>query len=189
MMKHIEKTDISFDISELCNGLSQVLEICDWHPDHNQIGITHSLGNGANQSWYDATGSLEYQWGNDAFDENGQLRKSTRKRSEHEFVTFVSEFDHTIWKQVYDVLSTRYKLGRIRLMRSKPKSCLSWHKDSEKRLHIPIITNPGARLVIEDAANHLIADGSVYIADTTKSHTAFNAGLEPRIHFVACILD
>jgi hypothetical protein len=188
-MKHIEKIDIGFDIAELLTGLSQILEICDWHPHHNQIGLTHSLGHDATASWHDATGSLEYEWGNDAFDENGQLRKSTKKRSERDFVTFVSEFNHTVWKQVYDQLSARYTLGRVRLMKSKPKSCLSWHRDSEKRLHIPVITNIGARLVIEDTANHLMADGSVYIADTTKYHTAFNAGLDARIHFVACVLD
>ena len=61
--------------------------------------------------------------------------------------------------------------------------------DTEKRLHIPIITNPGAHLVIEDTANHLPADGTVYIADTTKYHTAFNSGLDDRIHLVACLLD
>ena len=45
------------------------------------------------------------------------------------------------------------------------------------------------QLGIEDTANHLPADGTVYIADTTKYHTAFNSGLDDRIHLVACLLD
>jgi Aspartyl/Asparaginyl beta-hydroxylase len=188
-MQHVDIIDIKFDINELLVGLDQVLQICDWHEDHNQIGLTHSLDQDTAGAWYDATGSLTYAWGKDAFDENGNLRTNLRTRSEQDFTRFVQEFSHTVWQDVYNKLSHRYRLGRVRLMRSRPKSCLSWHTDNEMRLHIPLITNPGARLVIEDSANHLVADGSVYLADTTKFHTAFNAGLQPRIHLVACVLD
>jgi archaellin len=132
---------------------------------------------------------LLYKWGSDAFDADGQLKKQDNPKIESDFKFFVKEFSHTIFEDVHNQLSSRYKLGRIRLMNSRTRTCLSWHTDSEKRLHIPIITNPGARLVIEDAANHLPADGSVYLADTTKYHTAFNSGTENRIHLVACILD
>ena len=189
VMQHVDIIDIKFDIKELLIGLDHVLNICDWHEDHNQIGITHSLDHNTAGAWYDATGSLTYSWGKDAFDGKGNLRAVERTRSESDFSKFVQEFNSTIWRNVYDDLSKRYKLGRVRLMRSRPKSCLSWHVDNEMRLHIPLITNPGARLVIEDHANHLIADGSVYLADTTKFHTAFNAGLQHRIHLVACVLE
>ena len=188
-MKHVEILDFTFDADMLRRGLETILSICDWHPNHNQIGITQSIGPNATASWYNAAGSLIYKWGDDPFDTEGKLKKIDIVRAESDFSYFVNEFSSTVFKDVYDVLAKKYKLGRVRLMKSKPKSCLSWHTDSEKRLHIPIITNLGAKLVIEDEANHLEANGSVYLADTTRYHTAFNAGMEDRIHLVACILD
>jgi len=187
-MADLTKLDLKFDLSDLLGGLEQVLSICDWHPDHRQIGITHALAPDTTAAWHDATGSLTYRWGPDHMDEHGQLRRQEIVRKESDFTNFVSEFEHTVWRHVYDQLSARYQLGRIRLMLSRPKTCLSWHRDHERRIHIPRITNQGARLVIEDTAHHLPADGSVYLANTTLHHTAFNSGLEPRIHMVACML-
>ena len=47
------------------------------------------------------------------------------------------------------------------MLLKEPRSTLSWHKDPEPRLHVPIITNPGCSMVIENVAKHLPADGSV----------------------------
>jgi hypothetical protein len=187
-MSTIQKLDFSFDHQALTAGLAAVLEICDWHPDHRQIGLTHALTPDSRAAWHDAAGSLIYRWGPDHLDAHGQLKRQETVRREADFSSFVAEFEHTIWRTVYDQLNSRYQLGRVRLMLSRPKTCLSWHRDGEQRIHIPIVTNLGARLVIEDAAHHLPADGSVYLADTTRHHTAFNSGLEPRIHMVACVL-
>ena len=91
--------------------------------------------------------------------------------------------------KVFDVLSSKYKLGRVRILLKEPRSTLSWHRDPEPRLHIPIITNPGAIMVVDHVAKHLPADGSVWITNNTKYHNAFNGGEENRIHLVACVLD
>ena len=56
---------------------------------------------------------------------------------------FVPEFENTYFKEVFEVLSSKYKLGRVRILLKEPRSTLSWHRDPEPRLHIPIITNPG----------------------------------------------
>jgi hypothetical protein len=92
-------------------------------------------------------------------------------------------------KEVYDVLSSKYKLGRVRILLKEPRSTLSWHRDPEPRLHVPIITNPGCLMVIDNVAKHMPADGSVWITNNTKYHNAFNGGEENRIHLVACVLD
>ena len=92
-------------------------------------------------------------------------------------------------KEVFDTLSSKYKLGRVRVLLKQPRSTLSWHRDPEPRLHIPIITNPGSIMVIDNVAKHLPADGSVWITNNTKYHNAFNGGEENRIHLVACVLD
>jgi len=108
---------------------------------------------------------------------------------ETKYTEFVKEFEHTYFKNVYEALSKRFKLGRVRILLKQPRSTLSWHRDPEPRLHIPIITNPGCLMVIEDVAKHLPANGSAYITNNLKYHNAFNGGEENRVHLVACLTD
>jgi len=42
-------------------------------------------------------------------------------------------------------------------------------------------------MIVDDQLHRLPADGSIYIIDTTKNHTAVNASREDRIHIVGCI--
>jgi aspartyl/asparaginyl beta-hydroxylase (cupin superfamily) len=57
------------------------------------------------------------------------------------------------------------------------------------RLHIPIITNKGCKMVIEDTAFHMPANGSGYVTDNTKYHNFFNGSEIERVHLVATILQ
>ena len=100
-----------------------------------------------------------------------------------------SEFENTYFNNVYKTLKKKFKLGRVRLLLKEPRSTLSWHKDPEPRLHIPIITNLGCSMVIENVAKHLPADGHVTITNNTKYHNFFNGGEQSRIHLVACVLE
>ena len=109
--------------------------------------------------------------------------------NEEEYSEFIPDFENTYFKEVFDTLSSKYKLGRVRILLKEPRSTLSWHRDPEPRLHIPIITNPGCLMVIDNVAKHMPADGSVWITNNTKYHNAFNGGEENRIHLVACVLD
>ena len=109
--------------------------------------------------------------------------------NEAEYSEFISDYENTYFKEVFDTLSKKYKLGRVRILLKEPRSTLSWHRDPEPRLHIPIITNPGCLMVIDNVAKHMPADGSVWITNNTKYHNAFNGGEENRIHLVACVLD
>lgn len=95
----------------------------------------------------------------------------------------------TYFKKVHEILSQHFKLGRIRILKLNSRTALSYHRDPESRLHIPIITNPGALMIVGKDAHHMKADGSVYYVDTTKYHTALNGGNEARVHLVATILD
>ena len=108
---------------------------------------------------------------------------------ESAYSEFVKDFENTYFKEVYETLSLKYKLGRMRILLKEPRSTLSWHRDPEPRLHIPIITNPGAIMVVDNVAKHMPADGSVWITNNTKYHNAFNGGEENRIHLVACVLN
>jgi hypothetical protein len=109
--------------------------------------------------------------------------------NESKYTELVSDFENTYFAEVYESLRKKFKLGRIRILLKEPRSTLSWHRDPEPRLHIPIITNPGCMMVIENVAKHLPADGSVTITNNTKYHNFFNGGEQDRIHLVACMLE
>lgn len=122
-------------------------------------------------------------------DSSGKEVLRDKNINEEAYTEFVKEFKNTYFKKVYDTLSKKFKLGRVRILLKEPRSTLSWHRDPEPRLHIPIITNPGSIMVIENVAKHLPADGSVWITNNTKYHNAFNGGEESRVHLVACVLN
>ena len=122
-------------------------------------------------------------------DKSGAEVSRDIKIDESEYSEFIPDYENTYFKEVFDALSSKYKLGRVRILLKEPRSTLSWHRDPEPRLHIPIITNPGCLMVIDNVAKHMPADGSVWITNNTKYHNAFNGGEENRVHLVACVLD
>ncbi len=111
------------------------------------------------------------------------------KSSTAKYTEIVPEFKNTYFEEVYNTLRKHFKLGRVRILLKEPRSTLSWHRDPEPRLHIPIITNKGCRMVIEDVCKHMPADGSATITNNTKYHNFFNGGEQDRIHLVACVLE
>jgi hypothetical protein len=122
-------------------------------------------------------------------DETGKEAKRDKPIEESKYTELVPEFHNTYFEEVYSILKRNFKLGRVRILLKEPRSTLSWHRDPEPRLHIPIITNPGCRMVIEDFAHHMPADGTVTITNNTKYHNFFNGGEQDRIHLVACVLE
>ena len=122
-------------------------------------------------------------------DKSGAEVSRDIKIDESDYSEFIPDYKNTYFKEVFEVLTSKYKLGRVRILLKEPRSTLSWHRDPEPRLHIPIITNPGCLMVIDNVAKHMPADGSVWITNNTKYHNAFNGGEENRIHLVACVLD
>ena len=101
-------------------------------------------------------------------DEKGKEVKRDIPIEEEKYTQILPEFKKTYFNEVYETLKKRFKLGRVRLLLKEPRSTLSWHKDPEPRLHIPIITNLGCSMVIENIAKHLPADGRVTITNNTK---------------------
>ena len=122
-------------------------------------------------------------------DSSGKEYVRAKKIDESAYTEFVKDLEHTYFKEIYDTLAKKYKLGRVRILLKEPRSTLSWHRDPEPRLHVPIITNPGCIMVIENVAKHLPADGSAWITNNIKYHNAFNGGEENRVHLVACLTD
>ena len=122
-------------------------------------------------------------------DESGKEVSRDIKIDESKYTEVVKDFQDTYFKEIYETLAKKFKIGRVRILLKEPRSTLSWHRDPEPRLHIPIITNEGCSMVIENVAKHLPADGKVTITNNTKYHNFFNGGEQARIHLVACVLE
>ena len=190
MFNHFQKQkDIKFDIIKLRQALKQVLSKKDFD---DAEGISHFGAISLNQ----IPGDPESTKGKNVRgvfwtkpDSSGREVLRDKQINEAAYTEFVNEFENTYFKKVYDTLAKKFKLGRVRILLKEPRSTLSWHRDPEPRLHIPIITNPGSIMVIENVAKHLPADGSVWITNNTKYHNAFNGGEESRIHLVTCVLN
>ena len=181
--------DLKFDLSKLQEALKQVLKIKKYD---DAGGVSNFGAICLNQipgepNSVKGTNARGVYWTKP--DHTGKEKARDKKINETEYTEFVKEFEHTYFKNVYDALSKKFKLGRVRILLKEPRSTLSWHRDPEPRLHIPIITNPGCIMVIENVAKHLSADGSVYITNNLKYHNAFNGGEENRVHLGACLTN
>ena len=105
---------------------------------------------------------------------------------ERDFTIICNQFKNTVFEEIFEMLSNKYLLGRLKIFKSKPLTCLSWHTDFIPRIHYPIKTQEGCFMVIEDEVKHL-EQNKWYMANTEKYHTAFNGSNESRIHLVGVI--
>ncbi len=181
--------NLKFDIAKLRTALDQVLSRKSYD---DAAGTKYIAGISLNQIPGDPDSAKGENvkgiyWTKP--DSTGKEEIRAKKINEASYTEFVKDLADTYFKEVYDELSKKFKLGRVRILLKEPRSTLSWHRDPEPRLHIPIITNPGCLMVIEDRAKHMPADGSAWITNNTKYHNAFNGGEEGRVHLVACVLD
>ena len=189
MLADFQKQNINFDINKLKTACNEILKIKGFD---TSLGIPHFASISLNQ----IPGDPDSIKGNKIRgvywtkpDSTGKEVSRDVKVDESKYTEFVKDYEHTYFKYVYEELSKKFKLGRVRLLLKEPRSTLSWHRDPEPRLHIPIYTNPGAIMVINNVAHHMPADGSVWVTNNLKYHNAFNGGEENRVHLVACVLD
>lgn len=187
MNNFITKIAFQVDIKKMLHDMQQVENQIAWPTQRftesgreyhaNQIGLTHRPG--AELPWYDANGSL--------YDADKKIFLAR----EHEFTEWNPVGSYT--KTAISELKEKYflKLGRIRYMKLMPKTGLSIHPDAEVRYHLALQTSPKALFLdctqdgdIMAKGYHIPADGHFYRVDTTREHTVFNGGWEPRIHLV-----
>ena len=183
-----QRQNIKFDIAKLQQAYKEIVRTKKFEDagvtNFGAISLTQIPGNPGSIIGSNARGIY---WTKP--DKTGKEVSRDVNIKEEDYSEFIKEYENTYFKEVYDKLSSKYKLGRVRILLKQPRSTLSWHRDPEPRLHIPIITNPGCIMVIDNVAQHMPADGSVWITNNTKYHNAFNGGEENRIHLVACVLD
>jgi len=184
-----QKQNLNFDISKLQRAYKEIIKIKKFETaggvsHFGAICLTRVPGDPESIKGDKARGLY---WTKP--DKSGNEVSRDVAIDESSYTELVPEFKNTYFKEVIEALSSKYKLGRIRILLKEPRSTLSWHRDPEPRLHIPIITNPGCLMVIDNVAKHLPADGSVWVTNNTKYHNAFNGGEENRVHLVACVLN
>jgi hypothetical protein len=121
------------------------------------------------------------------------------KMWEHEssWTDYIGDFCHlytvrnvcNTFEHIANMMFNGSKIGRVRYMVMKPKSCLTYHSDPEDicRLHIPIITSEGAMFINDRTVDVMDQCGSVYIFNSNVKHTAINASREDRVHLVASV--
>jgi len=183
------KLDIKFDVEKLQAAYKEVIKIKNFESpgeitNFGAISLTQIPGDPDSIKGHKARGVF---WTKP--DSTGKEVTRDVSVDEEKYSEFIDDYKDTYFKDVYEVLSKKYKLGRVRILLKQPRSTLSWHRDPEPRLHIPIITNPGCIMVIDNVAKHMPADGHAWITNNTKYHNFFNGGEEDRIHIVACVLN
>ena len=180
--------NLKFDVNKLRADLDKILKLKNF----NSLGIKNFAAIPLNQIPGDKS-SIEGHNVRGTYwtipDETGKEAKRDKPIDESKYTELVKEFKGTYFEEVFNTLRKNFKLGRVRILLKEPRSTLSWHRDPEPRLHIPIITNKGCRMVIEDVSKHMPADGTVTITNNTKYHNFFNGGEKDRIHLVACVLE
>ena len=147
LLNDFQKQEIKFDINKLKKACDDVLKIKGFD---TSLGIPHFAGISLNQIPGDPD-SIKGSKVRGVYwtkpDSTGKEVSRDVAIEEEKYTEFVKDFEHTYFKEVYDVLSKRYKLGRMRLLLKEPRSTLSWHRDPEPRLHIPCLlyTSPSPR--------------------------------------------
>ena len=190
-MSHFLELDLpTYDLYETYEKLIEEGKIYTPEIDDGlnyQICINTTPGN--EDDYLLGANSLEYDWSK-AETINGNLfvPKREGELGEHHFTELCTQFRGTAFEDAYNALKSKYTLGRVRIMNSMPKSCLSWHEDTSIRVHYPMKTQLGCFMVIDEEVK-VMPKNTWWETNTLIPHTAVNASYENRLHLVACILD
>jgi len=188
MPEFIKKLNETADLNLVEGSIEKILKIRAWPNGskqdsfvQNQIGLNYR--NNAIDQWLDAAGG---------YNDNQE------GKNEIDFVNWNSQVNNYLVNLIEKVvIKNNFRLGRVRIMRLLPKTGLTYHYDTEKRIHLVIKTNPGA-FIFTSAPNeleygtvgyHLPLDGNFYLVDTTLPHFVYNSGTTERIHLVINCLE
>ena len=178
----------SYDLYNELNTLINLKKI-EWHKSDIQVSqICLNSTKDNTDNIFLGRGSLVYDW-DKSYTDNNKLVVPKRPKvlKEEDFTILCSQFKDTLFEEIYNELNKKYVLGRVRIMKSKPKTCLSWHTDTSPRIHYPIKTQEGCFMVIDKEIQHLTKN-TWWWTNTVVPHTAFNGSKEDRIHLVVVVL-
>ena len=190
--QYIERFEnVCFDVAELNKAVDELVKIRPFQNTPPKDGLLYSNAICLNydekelDEWFGGNVRGKYWTKPDSSFEEMEREPYI---DESRYTLFNEKLNDTYFKYVYDKINEFFEIGRCRVIKMPQRTTLSWHRDPEKRLHIAIKTNHGARMFIEHTGYHIPADGNIYVTDNTKYHTAINGGEEDRIHLVATVL-
>jgi len=158
------RLDYKFDVDLLKKDVYNVVENVGWG-DKNQICLTHPP---EKEDWFFGTGPLT----------------ASKTFTQLNRFLYGSYFETT-----YNTIKNEYPVGRVRLMMLPGQKCFSIHADITKRIHIPVETNEQCMMIIDNEVKHMPADGSAWLTNTTRPHTALNGNLIfDRLHILFDLL-
>ena len=181
----IQKLRLKFDIAKLREALATALSRTEFKGQMEDGFGAFSLTRRPGAETETANDLSGLFW--TRIDDSGKEVRREEEVDERAFSEFVPLFADTYFKHVYDELARRFAVGRVRVLSKGLYNCNSWHRDPEPRLHIPLISNPGALFAVGNHITYLPADGSVYFTDTRGYHTGLNGGESRRVHLVAAL--
>ena len=119
-----QKQEIKFDIEKLQEAYHQIVKIKKFE----DAGVTHFGAISLTQ----IPGDPDSIKGNKARgvywtkpDKSGKEVSRDEMIDEASYSEFIKDYENTYFKEVYDVLSKKYKLGRVRILLKEPRSTLS----------------------------------------------------------------
>ena len=128
-----EVPNLKFDLEKLRADLDKILK----DKKFNSPGVTHFGAIPLNQIPNDENSikgnNIRGKYWTIA-DETGKEVSRDVEIEESKYTKLLPEFEKTYFKEVYETLSKKFKLGRVRLLLKEPRSTLSWHKDPELSL-------------------------------------------------------
>ena len=124
-----EKQDVKFDINKLQKAYKEILKIKNFSgpegvSNFGAISLTQIPGDPDSIKGNKARGVF---WTKP--DATGNEVVRDEKINEAAYSEFIEDYKDTYFKEVFDVLSAKYKLGRVRILLKTPRSTLSWHRD------------------------------------------------------------
>ena len=124
-----QKQDLKFDINKLQKAYKEILAIKKFTgvkgiSNFGAISLTQIPGDPDSIKGHKARGVF---WTKP--DSSGKEAMRDEKINEEAYSEFIDDYKDTYFKEVFDVLSSKYKLGRVRVLLKEPRSTLSWHRD------------------------------------------------------------
>ncbi len=121
-----QKQDIKFDINELQKAYQEIIKIKNFEgpaeiSNFGAISLTQIPGDPDSIKGHKARGVY---WTKPDTSGNEFIRDVSI--DEAAYSEFIEEYKNTYFKKVFDILSSKYKLGRVRILLKQPRSTLSW---------------------------------------------------------------
>ena len=172
--QYIERFEnVCFDVAELNKAVDDLIKIRPFENKPPKDGLLYSNAICLNydekelDEWCGANVRGKYWTKPDSSFEEMEREPYI---DESRYTLFNEKLNDTYFKYVYEKINEFFEIGRCRVIKMPQRTTLSWHRDPEKRLHIAIKTNHGARMFIEHTGYHIPADGNIYVTDNTKYH-------------------